>query len=163
MKLYKRHTALIWLVAGLFLSMYTLVCAMGKATQKHTILLPMTDKVKLATDYYVPEGTGPFPVILVRTTYDKNGMSGIADGVTKLGYALVVQDTRGRFASEGENLPFVGDAWGKLNDGYDTLEWIAAQPWCNGKIGTWGGSALGITQLGEAGSGNFHRVTPREP
>jgi putative CocE/NonD family hydrolase len=64
-----------------------------------------------------------------------------------------VQDTRGRFASEGENLPFVGDAWGKLNDGYDTLEWIAAQSWCNGKIGSWGGSALGITQLGEAGSG----------
>jgi putative CocE/NonD family hydrolase len=113
----------------------------------------MTDKVKLATDYYLPEGDGPFPVILVRTPYDKNAMAGGFDGVTKLGYALVAQDTRGRFASEGQNLPFIGDAWGKLSDGYDTLEWIAAQPWCNGKIGTWGGSALGITQLGEAGSG----------
>src|SRR5436190_698295 len=50
-------------------------------------------------------------------------------------------------------LALVGDAWTKYADGYDLLEWIAKQPWCNGRIGTFGGSALGITQLGMAGSG----------
>ncbi len=153
MKLRKRHVTMIWSISGFFLILSTIVSAQVKAVRKQTCMLPMSDKVKLATDYYLPDGAGPFPVILVRTPYDKSAMAGGAAGVTQLGYALVVQDTRGRFASEGQNLPFIGDAWGKLNDGYDTLEWIAAQPWCNGKIGTWGGSALGITQLGETGSG----------
>ena len=60
-----------------------------------------------------------------------------------LGYAVVIQDTRGRFASEGDNLPFNRED----QDGFDTVGWIAQQGWCNGKIGTYGGSALGITQL----------------
>ena len=62
---------------------------------------------------------------------------------------MVIQDVRGRFASEGENLPFDRDG----PDGFDTAEWVARQPWCNGKIGTWGGSAGAITQLQLAGSG----------
>jgi predicted acyl esterase len=120
---------------------------------KQTVLVPMADGVKLATDLYLPEGSGPFPVILMRTPYNKDQGAGIGQEGARRGYALVCQDTRGRFASQGEGIAFIGDGWGNLKDGYETLEWIAKQPWCNGKIGTWGGSALGITQIGMAGTG----------
>lgn len=89
MKLCKRLVA-IWLVCGLSLTLCTLVVARGRAVRKQTIMVPMSDKVKLATDYYLPEGAGPFPVVLVRAPYNKNGMAGGAAGMTQLGYALVV-------------------------------------------------------------------------
>ncbi len=120
---------------------------------KQTLMVPMSDGVELATDIYLPAGTGPFPVLMARTPYDKNGMAESGADANKRGYAAVFQDTRGRFASKGENLPFIGDHWGKYKDGYDTSAWVLKQPWCNGKIATFGGSALGITQLGLAGSG----------
>lgn len=120
---------------------------------KKTIMVPMRDGVKLATDVYLPAGTGKYPVILMRSPYNKDGAAGVGQDAQRRGYVCVVQDTRGRFASEGENLPYEGDGWAKHWDGYDTLEWIAAQPWCDGKIGTYGGSALGITQLDLAGTG----------
>ncbi len=108
-----------------------------------TELVVMRDGVKLATDLYLPEGSGPWPVILARTPYNKAMGAGIgADGI-KRGYAIVMQDCRGRFASEGANLPFHADHM----DGPDTMTWLLAQPWCNGKVGTWGGSAGAITQL----------------
>ena len=113
------------------------------------VLLPMRDGVRLATDLFLPEGNAPFPTVLVRTPYNKSGMSAAGTNAARLGYAVVIQDTRGRFASEGENLPFHLDHL----DGPDTLIWIAKQGWCNGKIGTFGGSALGITQLQLAGAG----------
>jgi predicted acyl esterase len=118
-----------------------------------TIMVPMRDGVKLATDVYRPEGSGSWPVILLRTPYNKSGISGMGADAIRRKYVLVAQDTRGRFASEGENLPFCGEGWAGHWDGYDTLEWLAQQPWCNGKIGTTGGSALGIAQLYEAGTG----------
>ncbi len=105
----------------------------------------MRDGVKLATDVHKPDGPnpGPLPVILGRTPYNKNSLDGLGAEAMRRGYVLVVQDCRGRFASEGENLPFNLDG----PDGFDTLEWIAKQPWCNGRIGTWGGSAGAITQF----------------
>jgi predicted acyl esterase len=120
---------------------------------KQTFMVPMRDSVKLATDVYVPDGKGPFPVILLRSPYNKDATAAFGAEGARRGYAVVMQDTRGRFASEGENLPFATDGWTKQRDGYDTLEWVAAQPWCGGKIGTFGGSALGITQLQMAGTG----------
>jgi predicted acyl esterase len=118
-----------------------------------TFMVPMRDGKRLATDVYLPPGAGPWPVILLRTPYNKSGLAGVgADGMRR-NYVIVGQDTRGRFRSEGENQPFVGEGWAKHSDGYDTLEWIAKQPWCNGKIGTNGGSALGISQLFDEGSG----------
>lgn len=93
-------------------------------------------------------------MILIRTPYDKNALKPIGEDGAQRGYAVVVQDTRGRFASEGANLPFEGDGWWENRaDGVDTVQWIARQAWCNGKIGTWGGSALGINQLMLAGAG----------
>lgn len=116
---------------------------------KETIMLSMRDGVNLATDIHKPEGTKALPVILARTPYNKNGVDGIGAEAVRRGFVFVAQDCRGRFASEGENLPFNLDG----PDGFDTLEWIAKQPWCNGKIGTWGGSAGAITQFQMVTSG----------
>ncbi len=116
---------------------------------KQTVLVPMRDGVKLATDVYLPSTRGAFPVILARTPYDKSGAAGLGKDGASRGYAVVAQDVRGRFASEGENMPFDRD----VDDGRDAIEWVAKQPWCNGRIGTWGGSAGAITQFQLAASG----------
>src|SRR5262249_26772429 len=63
------------------------------------------------------------------------------------GFVFVVQDVRGRFGSEGKWYPFVDDGWGENRDGYDTVAWIAEQPWCSGKVATAGGSYAGQTQM----------------
>lgn len=123
-------------------------CAEPKP-EKH--LVAMQDGVKLVTDVYLPGGKGPWPVILARSTYGR-GMKD-ASGYSKRGYAVVIQDVRGMGESEGEKFVFNADGWREgLQDGADTVAWIKAQPWCNGKIGTWGGSALGITQQLLAGA-----------
>jgi putative CocE/NonD family hydrolase len=82
----------------------------------------------------------------------------VLDWVVFNGYALVMQDTRGRFASQGVDSMFLDDGWGKRQDGYDTIEWIAQQSWSNRKVGTFGGSANGITQYLMAGSAPPHLV-----
>lgn len=124
----------------------------GDAPPGQTAMVPMRDGVKLATDVYLPAGDGPWPVILARTPYSRKAGQGLAKGFTSAGYAVVAQDVRGRFDSEGENKPFLFDGWGAHQDGFDTCQWICAQPWCNGRIGTTGGSALGITQVLTAGA-----------
>ena len=115
------------------------------ALGKKTVMVPMSDGVKLATDVYLPDGTGQFPVVLARTPYGRTtDFTGAV--ACMLGYVGVVQDMRGRFGSEGENLPFIGCGWEAPHDGADTVAWILTQDWCNGKVGTFGGSAGGITQ-----------------
>jgi predicted acyl esterase len=108
----------------------------------------MSDGVKLATDVYLPgDGKGSYPVIVARTPYNKAPRAGLGKMVCERGYAFVYQDLRGRFKSEGKPVIIFGnDGWGTHQDGRETLEWIAKQRWCNGKIGSWGGSALGIVQ-----------------
>ena len=108
-------------------------------------MVAMRDGVKLATSIYLPKGEGPFPVVLTRTPYGKDGELS-AMGSTrypKAGYVYVVQDCRGKFKSEGEYKTFENDR----DDGHDTINWIAKQPWCNGKVGMSGASAMGITSL----------------
>ncbi len=112
-------------------------------------MVPMQDGTKLATDVYLPAGgKGPFPVLLSRTPYGKSGgAAGFAAVACARGYAVVSQDIRGRGKSEGSDaIIFRNDGWGKVHDGQDTIAWVAAQPWCNGKVGSFGGSALGIVQ-----------------
>ena len=105
--------------------------------------VPMRDGVHLATDIWLPDTNHALPVIFLRFPYNKDLGVGLGrDGVAR-GFAVVAQDTRGRFKSEGENLPFYRDA----SDGEDSIAWIAKQPWCNGKIGTFGASAGAITQF----------------
>jgi predicted acyl esterase len=103
----------------------------------------MRDGTRLAANVFLPEGKGPFPVVLMRTPYLKDRMAGaqFTQRYTRAGYALVVQDVRGKGHSEGFYAAFTDD----IPDGYDTVEWVAAQPWSNGKVGMSGGSALGIT------------------
>ena len=109
-------------------------------------MVAMGDGVKLATDVYLPQGSGPFPVVFTRTPYDRLKAEGMAPGLVSAGYALVAQDMRGRFASGGENLPFIGCGWVEHQDGAESIAWINKQNWANGKICTVGGSAAGITQ-----------------
>ncbi len=105
------------------------------------IRVEVRDGVKLATNVFLPDEQGSWPVVLVRTAYNRNFVSPI-EFLSK-NIAVVVQDCRGRYASDGVFYPFVNEE----KDGYDTLEWIARQPWCNGKIGMYGASYLAATQF----------------
>jgi len=110
------------------------------------VITPMRDGTKLAANVYLPEGAGPWPVVLTRTPYLKDGRmySGAASTAarwTKAGYVFVVQDVRGKGHSQGFYDAFAND----IEDGYDTVEGLAKEPWCNGRIGITGGSAMGIT------------------
>ena len=115
--------------------------AQSQPDAEREVMAPMRDGVKLAANIYLPTGDGPWPVVLTRTPYNKNGMDKGHARYTEKGYAVVSQDVRGRFASEGAYVPFEND----MPDGYDTVEWVAAQDFCNGKIGIFGASAPGIT------------------
>ena len=104
----------------------------------------MRDGVRLYADIYRPARPGRFPVIVVRTPYGKqrDGIHRALIDFAQRGYAVVAQDTRGRFESEGEWDPFRFEA----KDGYDTVEWAARQEWSNGKVAMYGGSYLGNVQ-----------------
>jgi uncharacterized protein len=114
--------------------------APAKATAPIETMVAMRDGIKLATSVYLPEGKGPWPVVLVRTPYGKGTQAAGNAAWTKRGFALAVQDCRGTFKSEGQYRPFMDDHL----DGYDTVEWVAKQPWSNGKVGMFGASAMGI-------------------
>jgi putative CocE/NonD family hydrolase len=115
---------------------------LDSARIKRAVLVPMRDGVKLVADVYLPPGPGPWPVILMRTPY--NRAAGEAAALSfRDHYAVVIQDTRGRYASGGQFDPFFCE----VNDGYDTVEWAAGQPWSDGKVGMTGGSYLGIVQV----------------
>ncbi|MBL7165552.1 MAG: CocE/NonD family hydrolase [Dehalococcoidales bacterium] len=110
--------------------------------------IPMTmrDGVVLRADVYRPDDSEKHPAIVVRTPYSKV-MGGDSDFLSAVhaafaGYAFVIQDTRGRFASEGEFMPGAPEG----ADGYDTIEAVAAESWCDGNVGTFGGSYLGRNQ-----------------
>jgi len=109
--------------------------------------MPVRDGTVLRGDLYRPEGDGPFPAIIQRTPYDKAYLPVVLTidplRAAGAGYAVLNQDTRGRYASDGDFYPFLHEA----ADGYDTVEWAAAQPWCSGKVGMVGASFAGANQL----------------
>ncbi len=114
--------------------------AAGEAT---TLMLPMRDGVKLYTEVYLPEGEGPWPVILIRNPYNFVGGAGaLAKLFSRYGYVGVYQLARGRATSEGTWMPFFNER----NDGIDTLAWITKQPWHDGNIGLFGASYLSMVQ-----------------
>lgn len=123
--------------------------------------VPLRDGVMLSADLYLPKASGPFPTILIRTPYSNHseGLILRARALANNGYACLLQDTRGRWDSGGHYYPLQGEGV----DGYDTQEWIGAQPWSNGKIGTSGGSYLGHVQWQSAplGSTNLTAMAPR--
>jgi predicted acyl esterase len=133
--------------------------ALGPGTYR--IMMPMRDGVHLRTDVYLPgqagQDTGPWPIILIRSPYNPGDeIPWQLQPLFEHGYGIAIQSIRGRFGSEGSSPVFQADAWGEHQDGYDCVEWIARQPWCNGKVGTWGLSGPGITQYMMAGSGPPH-------
>ena len=107
------------------------------------VLVTMRDGVKLRADIFRPDAPGRFPVLLQRTPYDKN--RGVEFGLKAAarGYVVISEDVRGRYASEGEWYPFKHEQ----EDGYDTVEWAAALPYADGRVGMFGASYVGATQL----------------
>ncbi len=126
------------------------------------ITVPMRDGVSLAADLY-RAGEGARPVVLVRLPYDKDGaycfLPAIAQHVNRRGYTVVVQDVRGKFRSGGATEFGVHE----VDDGYDTIAWIADQPWCDGDVLMWGDSYYGMTQLAAAAGGPpaLRAISPR--
>jgi len=110
------------------------------------VMIPMRDGVKLAADLWLPSAPGTYPSILIRTPYMKTmGLlhpPEMGKYFATRGYVLVVQDTRGRGDSEGSFDFFFPEG----PDGYDTIEWLAAQPWSNGRVGMMGVSYMGTVQ-----------------
>src|SRR5467141_2147997 len=111
-------------------------------TVEHNATAVMRDGTKLRADIYRPKAEGKFPVLLVRTPYDKTREMEFGVRAAARGYVVVAQDVRGRFQSEGDWYPFKNES----QDGYDTVEWAAALPYANGKVGMFGGSYVGATQ-----------------
>src|SRR5947209_6955537 len=117
--------------------------ALGGPLAEHSVPMKTRDGVTLRADVYRPVGEGPFPVLLQRTPYDKGNAFPFAQKAVARGFMVVVQDVRGRYASEGEWYTFKHES----DDGYDAVEWAAALPKSNGKVGMWGGSYVGATQM----------------
>lgn len=112
-------------------------------TVEHNVPAKMRDGVTLRADIYRPKADGKFPVLLQRTPYDKTNAAGFGMRAAARGYVVVIQDVRGRYASEGEWYTFKNE----INDGYDTVEWAAALPYSDGKVGMFGASYVGATQF----------------
>jgi len=118
-----------------------------KVRIEKSVMVPMSDGVKLSTDLYFPENAGDkLPVIVIRTPYDKNPWRNeryASHFFAGQGYVVAVQDVRGRFESEGDYIVSAADA----KDGVDMVNWATTQPWSSGKVGTYGCSYLGENQM----------------
>jgi predicted acyl esterase len=116
-------------------------------------LIEMRDSTLLATDVYLPDIV-PAPVVLIRTCYDKTSwltfLPLVAEYINERGYALVAQDVRGKGRSGGASEPFTHE----IEDGYDTLEWVVAQPWCKGRVAMFGDSYFAFTAWAAMASGH---------
>jgi len=116
-----------------------------KPAPMYDVPVEMRDGVVLRADVWLPPpGRGRFPTLIYRTPYDRKRSEedAVLTAALKRGYAVVLQDVRGRYGSEGNFVPYRREG----EDGYDTIEWAAAQPWSNGAIGTWGLSYPGAVQ-----------------
>jgi putative CocE/NonD family hydrolase len=121
-------------------------------TLTKNIKVKMRDGVLLSGDLYRPDSDDQYPAVIMRTPYNKNGMETCKDYsdpylLAEKGYNVFIQDVRGCYSSEGV-LKSTGE--NEINDGYDTVEWAAVQPWCNGMVGMYGLSYFGYTQLAAA-------------
>ena len=115
---------------------------------ENDVRVTMRDGVTVSVDIYRPDAPGRFPSILIRTPYNNNTDQAVAQGkwFAERGYVMIQADVRGKFDSAGDFYPFKNEP----DDGFDTDEWIAKQPWFDGKLGTMGGSYVGFTQWSQA-------------
>ena len=118
-----------------------------RVVRERNVMVPMRDGVRLATDVYRPDAAGRFPALVTRGPYGKDGYADNQEHsiwfFPQRGYVVVSQDCRARFDSEGD---YYNPLFQEGRDGYDTVEWAARQPWCNGRVATTGQSYLGATQ-----------------
>lgn len=127
----------------------------GNFTATSNVMVPMRDGTKLAVDLYLPDSDAPVPVLFVRNPYDKfdvfmwGAYSANWLTLVREGYAVAMQDCRGTYASEGEFVAHVDD----FDDAVDTINWLVEQQWCDGNVGMFGVSYLGITQWQAAATG----------
>ena len=127
--------------------MTTDATTVGNLIIERNVSVLMRDGVALRADVYRP-AEGRWPALLQRTPYDKAGFPGLMVAVNPVraaleGYVVIVQDTRGRFESEGNFTPFVHEG----EDGVDTIAWAAAQPWCDGRVAMFGSSYMAAAQM----------------
>jgi putative CocE/NonD family hydrolase len=120
--------------------------------QKFDVMIPQRDGAKLSATVLLPAGDGPFHTVMQRTPYGRETYVAMSERYVKRGYAVVLQDVRGRGDSEGEWVPMVHEE----EDGSDTIDWIAQQDWSTGRVGMIGGSYGGYVQWAAAASGNPH-------
>lgn len=147
-----------WLVVGLWWSGVLPLLAQDKidlgGVREEHVMIPMRDGVKLSAYLYFPPGDGPWPVLYEQRYADLKGV-GTRQGnarLAKAGYVVCAENFRGAGLSEGTWVGYRALGWGELQDGYDTVEWLAKQQWSSGKIGTFGSSQAGFAQ-------NFLAVT----
>ncbi len=154
-KLYRNIFILLWVLLSILGAQASTSQPTYQVKVEMDVKVPMSDGIQLSTNIYRPDDPGQFPVILIRTPYSNRDEKN-SDGhfFAERGYAVVIQDTRGRFESEGEFNPFFNES----RDGYDAQEWAGTQPWSNGKIATTGGSYVGYTQWAPAPLANEHLV-----
>src|SRR5215475_9164848 len=139
------HTTIAF--SALFVAILSCVLLLSAQTKKEgdpagpqnftkDVAIPMRDGVVLRADVWLPAATGHFPVLVYRTPYGKHlaTKQTTFQHAIERGYALVICDARGRYASDGEFWPYQNEG----RDGYDTIEWAARQPWSTGEIGTFG-------------------------
>ena len=123
-------------------------------TLQTNVPVKMRDGVTLYADVYRPKDDGKYPVLLQRTPYNKDGDREFGLRAAARGYVVIIQDVRGRYASEGEWYTFKHEP----DDGYDTVEWAGTLPYSDGKVGMFGGSYVGATQMLAASSHPPHLV-----
>lgn len=151
----------------IFLILFNIIsCNNSSQELFKTIMLPVRDGINLATDLYFPNSTeNSYPIILMRTPYNKNLLKEYGEYYSKKGYIVAIQDVRGKYGSEGEWKPYLSEG----KDGYDAIEWLAVQKWSNGKVGMVGGSYSGSVQLAAAIQNPPHlvaiipNITPATP
>src|SRR5262249_11569620 len=126
---------------------------LAPVTEKHE-MVPMRDGQKLSTYLYFPQGKGPWPILYEQRYADLRAPA-TRKAYARLavaGYVVAAQNFRGTHLSEGTWAGYRALGWGEQRDGFDTVEWLAVQPWSTGKVGTFGGSQAGFAQ-------NFLAVT----
>lgn len=119
--------------------------------EKKVITIQMNDGVQLSTTLFIPKGNGMFPTVLVRTPYNRIADEWMGQAFNLFRIAVVLQDVRGKYQSEGEFYPFINER----KDGLETLRWIRKQPWSDGTVAGWGGSYVGYTQWAISDSLDF--------
>ena len=144
MRLRKRFLTVVMVISTpLLTAAFSQAADQYAVTYSRNVAVIMRDGTKLRADIYRPTADGKFPVLLQRTPYNKDNDVDFGFKAAAQGYVVVVQDVRGRYASEGDWYTFKNEP----NDGYDTIEWAAALPYSNGKVGMFGGSYVGATQM----------------